>query len=183
MESGTRRPGAALLLFFCTTVSGVSAAVRDAAEPDLQRLLALMRGYCDFYEVSPPDAGLERMARELISARDEEGLLLVACDAQERVVGFAACGWKWSSLRAARVAIMEDLFVEPAARGQGHADALITACAERARAHGAPALLWQTALDNRRAQAVYERSGAHGERWLEYELELGSAEPASSSAR
>jgi len=67
---------------------------------------------------------------------------------------------------------MNDLFVEPAARGTGLADALIVACAERARAHGAKTLNWETALDNARAQAVYERSGATSSRWLSYGLAL-----------
>ena len=52
------------------------------------------------------------------------------------------------------------------------ADALIEACAERARGHGAPVLTWETATDNHRAQAVYERVGATGDVWMEYELEL-----------
>ena len=37
---------------------------------------------------------------------------------------------------------------------------------------GAPVLSWMTAPDNHRAQAVYERVGATGDTWLEYELEL-----------
>jgi GNAT superfamily N-acetyltransferase len=146
--------------------------VRAAREEDVEAVLPLMRGYCDFYRADPPDEGLREMARSLIAVPDYEGMLLVAVDEGDRPVGFAAVGWKWSSLRAARVAILEDLFVQESARGAGHADALIEACAERARQHGAPALLWQTAPDNLRAQAVYERVGAHGETWLEYELEL-----------
>ena len=34
------------------------------------------------------------------------------------------------------------------------------------------ALEWQTALDNERAKAVYDRLGAKASRWLDYELEL-----------
>ncbi len=150
----------------------MSAQIRNARDADLPKLLPLMRGYCDFYRASPSDDGLETMARALITTPDSEGILLVSCDGEDEAVGFAACGWKWSSLRGARVAILEDLFVEPAARGGGHADALIEACASHARELGAPVLMWQTALDNHRAQAVYERVGAHGEQWLDYELEL-----------
>lgn len=139
---------------------------------DLPTLRLLMRGYCDFYGVAPPDDGLERMARALIEADDADGMLLVARGGDGTPVGFAAVGWKWSSLRAARVAIMEDLFVHPDARGTGAGRELIDACAERARANGAPCLIWVTATDNHRAQAVYERTGASGEPWLEYELEL-----------
>lgn len=147
--------------------------VDAATRSDLDALLPLLRGYCDFYEASPTDVGLVEMARALIAAPDSEGMLLVARDDAGAPVGFAAVGWKWSSLRAARVAIMEDLFVDPAARGSGAGQALIEGCAERARANGAPCLLWMTAPDNTVAQSVYERAGATGETWLEYELELG----------
>jgi GNAT superfamily N-acetyltransferase len=98
-------------------------------------------------------------------------MLLVARRDGE-VVGFAGCGWKWSSLRGARVCMLEDLFVAPEARGEGYADGLIEACAERARKHGAPCLQWTTAVDNHRAQTVYDRVGAEGGTWMEYELEL-----------
>ena len=89
------------------------------------------------------------------------------------VAGFAACGWKWSSLRGARIVVLEDLFVAPEARGQGHADALIEACAARALELGAPVLTWLTAPDNLRAQAVYDRVGGKPHTFVEYELELG----------
>ncbi|MGH2951308.1 MAG: GNAT family N-acetyltransferase [Solirubrobacterales bacterium] len=147
-------------------------AIRPATEADLPALLPLIRGYCDFYEASPCDEGLERMARTVTAAADDEAFLLVAEDDGE-VAGFAACGWKWSSLRGARIVVLEDLFVAESARGRGHADALIEASADVARRHGAPVLTWLTAPDNRRAQAVYDRIGGHSEPFLEYELELG----------
>jgi GNAT superfamily N-acetyltransferase len=146
--------------------------IRSATEDDLPALLPLLRGYCDFYGFSPPDDRLTAMARALIAAPDSDGMLVVAGDGDGAVIGFAAVGWKWSSLRAARIAVMEDLFVAPEARGQGAADALIRSCADRAREHGAPVLSWMTATDNHRAQAVYERVGAKGDVWMEYELEL-----------
>jgi ribosomal protein S18 acetylase RimI-like enzyme len=150
-------------------------AIREATESDLPALMPLLRGYCDFYEAKPSDEGLERMARAVIAASQDEAFLLVATDAGSReVVGFAACGWKWSSLRGARIVVLEDLFVAERARGRGHADALIEATSALARRHGAPAVTWLTAPDNRRAQAVYDRVGGRSEPFLEYELELGS---------
>lgn len=147
-------------------------AIRPAIDGDVPALIPLMRAYADFYEARPPDAGLEEMARGLIAEPEEVGYLLVATDEDEEVVGFAACGWKWSSLRGARVVNLEDLFVVPEARGQGHADALIEAAAEIARRHGAPIVTWLTGPDNRRAQTVYDRLGGSSEPMLEYELEL-----------
>jgi GNAT superfamily N-acetyltransferase len=147
--------------------------IRAAAEPDIPALLPLIRSYCEFYKCDPPDTGLDEMARALIASEDGQGMLLVAEDEGEEVIGFAAVGWKWSSLRGARIAVLEDLFVAPEARGKGAADALIEACASRARANGAPVMTWLTAPDNHRAQAVYDRVGGKSDTFLEYELELG----------
>jgi GNAT superfamily N-acetyltransferase len=146
--------------------------IEPATESDVAALLPLMRAYCDFYGADPPDDGLVTMAWALIAAPDAEGMLLVARDDDGAPAGFAAVGWKWSSLRAARVAVLEDLFVSPESRGNRYAGRLIEACAQRAAELGAPCLLWQTAHDNHRAQAAYARTGAASGSWLEYELEL-----------
>jgi GNAT superfamily N-acetyltransferase len=147
--------------------------IREATESDLPALMPLLRGYCDFYKADPSDEELERMARAVITAPEDEAFLLVATDGDlGELVGFAASGWKWSSLRGARIVILEDLFVAERARGRRHADALIEATAEVARRHAAPAVTWLTAPDNRRAQAVYERVGGRSQPFLEYELDL-----------
>jgi GNAT superfamily N-acetyltransferase len=148
-------------------------SVRPASTDDLDALLPLLRGYCDFYEAEPSDDGLLEMCRALIAAPDDEGLLLVAESDAGEVVGFAAAGWKWSSLRAARITVMEDLFVAPDQRGAGIGIALIRACAERSAELGAPAMEWMTAPDNRTAQAAYARAGADSEPFVVYELKLG----------
>jgi GNAT superfamily N-acetyltransferase len=147
-------------------------AIREATDGDLDALLPLLRGYCDFYEAAPTDHGLERMARAVIAAPEDEAFLLVCTDDSDTVVGFAVCAWKWSSLRGGRIVVLDDLFVAEAARGRGCADALIEASADVARRHGGSVLTWLTAPDNRRAQAVYDRIGGHAETFLEYELEL-----------
>jgi GNAT superfamily N-acetyltransferase len=147
-------------------------AIRPARESDVGALQPLIRAYCDFYEADPASEGLEEMTRALIAAPDDEGFLFCATADDDAVVGFAGCGWKWSSLAGARIVVLEDLFVDPAARGKGHADALIAACAGVAREHGAPTLSWLTAPDNKRAQAVYDRVGGEPETMIEYMLKL-----------
>jgi len=150
---------------------GEGVEVRPARADEVEDLLPLMRGYCDFYEANPSDDGLRLMASTLI-ADPEQGAVFIARDPGGSAVGFATLDWKWSSLRGARIGFLEDLFVDPDARGGGIADALIEACAERCRERGAPAMEWMTAPDNKRAQAVYERVGAEGSNWVEYELEF-----------
>jgi GNAT superfamily N-acetyltransferase len=149
----------------------VHAVITTVTEADLPELLLLMRGYCDFYEVDPSDDALLTMSRMLIDDPELEGVQLIARDDDGLAVGFATIFWTWTTLSASRLAVMNDLFVVADARGGGHADALIAECVERARARGATELAWQTAKDNARARAVYERVGAtRDERWLEYSL-------------
>jgi len=140
-------------------------------ETDLPDLLPLVRAYCDFYEVTPGDDELLALSRALIADPDLEGFQLIARDNSGRAVGFATVFWTWSTLTAAREAIMNDLFVHSDARGSGLADALMEECRVRARRRGAASLSWQTAKDNVRAQAVYERVGAKRAEWIDYSLD------------
>ena len=150
-------------------------ALHLVEESDLPELLPLMRGYCDFYEVAPADDALLAMARTLIADPAGEGLQLLArASGDGEAVGFATVFWSWSTLSASRIGVMNDLFVAERARGSGVADALIDGCVERCRDRGdVTSLQWQTAKDNLRAQAVYERMGGAREEWLDYSLEVG----------
>jgi GNAT superfamily N-acetyltransferase len=137
---------------------------------DLPDLLPLMRAYCDFYEVSPSDEDLVAMATALIDDPEREGVQLIARDSDGRAVGFATVFWSWSTSDAARIGVMNDLFVSELARGQGLAERLIEGCRVLAGKRGARRLTWQTAPDNFRAQAVYDRIGATREQWIDYWL-------------
>lgn len=143
-------------------------------EEDLPALLPLVRAYCDFYEVAPSDDALLAVSRALLADPEREGVQLLARDDADGAVGFATVYWSWDTLAAARMGIMHDLFVVPAARGRGVAEALIEACRTECRRHGAEKLGWQTARDNRRAQRVYERVGATRDEWIDYWLPAGS---------
>ena len=148
--------------------------LNPVAEDDLAELLPLMRAYADFYAVSPSDEGLLAMARALIADPEHEGIQIIARDGGAAAVGFATIFWSWSTLSARRLGVMNDLFVAPGARGGGLAEALIAECVERCRIRGADSLGWQTAKDNHRAQAVYERVGGKREEWLDYSLDVRS---------
>ncbi len=139
-------------------------------EDDLPQLLPLMRSYCDFYLVSPSDDNLLNMSRSLLANPSGMGIQLIAREDPDVAAGFATLVWTWTTLSASLVGIMNDLFVVPEARGLGVADELIDACAARCRARGAAVLSWQTAKDNHRAQAVYDRIGAAREEWFDYSL-------------
>jgi GNAT superfamily N-acetyltransferase len=139
---------------------------------DLPDLLPLMRAYCDFYRVSPTDQALLELSTALIDKPECDGTQLIAREPHGRAVGFATIFWTWSTANACRVGVMNDLFVHERARGRGLAEELVMACRSECSQHGARKLTWQTAPDNLRAQAVYERIGATREQWVDYWLEV-----------
>jgi GNAT superfamily N-acetyltransferase len=152
-------------------VTAPKPAIVAVGEAELAELLPLMRAYCDFYAVRPSDDGLVAMSRALIADPEREGVQLLARHGDTgRAVGFATIFWTWSTTRGARIGVMNDLFVTHEARGARVGEALIAACAERARRRGAVSLTWQTTLDNERAQALYDRIGARRSQWLDYDL-------------
>ena len=147
-----------------------SSRISRVGPDDLDELLPLMRGYCDFYNVSPSDEDLLALSRALIDDPEREGVQLIARDSEGRAVGFATIFWTWSTTDAGRLGVMNDLFVSEAARGSGAAPALIEACRAECASRGIKRLSWQTAPDNHRAQALYDRVGGIKEQWVDYWL-------------
>jgi ribosomal protein S18 acetylase RimI-like enzyme len=148
----------------------MSPTIATANESDVRDLLPLLRGYCDFYRVHPPDEQLLALCRALIE-RPEDGTQLIARGEDAEALGFATVYWTWDTLVATRVGVLNDLYVKPAARGRGAGRALIEACVERAREQGAAGLQWQTEPRNTRAQRLYESVGAERSEWVGYWLE------------
>jgi GNAT superfamily N-acetyltransferase len=149
--------------------------IARVAESDLPELLPLMRAYCDFYRVSPPDDSLVSLSHALIADPEREGVQLLARDEAGRAVGFASVYWSWDTLVAGRVGILHDLFVIADVRGGGIGRALIAAALAECRQRGAVKLGWQTARDNHRARRLYEHVGARRDEWIDYWLPAGSA--------
>jgi GNAT superfamily N-acetyltransferase len=151
--------------------------VRPVTEDELDELLPLLRGYCQFYETDPSDEALLELSRWLIE-HPEDGVQVLARDDDGTAIGFTTIYWTWRTMHAARIAVLEDLFVASEARGSGAAEALIRDARARAHERGARQLDWQTAKTNERAQAVYGRMGAEpDDRWLDYSLPTSSDEP------
>lgn len=142
---------------------------------DLPLLMPMMRAYCDFYEVDPRDDRLVALCRALIDD-PAEGLQLLAraVEADGAVgdpLGFATVFWSWQTLDGARIGVMNDLYVVAEARGLGVGRQLIEYCRGECRKRGAAKLVWETALDNERAQRLYDSIGAESSRWLSYEID------------
>ena len=136
---------------------------------DLDDLIPLMRGYCDFYEVSPSDGSLRALALALIEQPDTSGVQLIAREDGE-ALGFATIFWSYSTLAACAIGVMNDLYVAPQGRGRSLGAELIRACEAECAARGVEILEWETAPSNTRAQSVYDRFDAARSEWVTYTL-------------
>ena len=143
--------------------------VETVTASDLPELMPMMRGYCDFYRVDPPDDRLLALVNALIENPDDGVQLIARGDGAP--LGFATIYWSLQTLYAARVGVLNDLYVESAARGTGTGRALIDRGLALCRDRGAEKLVWETAPDNATAQRLYDGIGAAKSTWLSYELD------------
>ncbi|MCX7686033.1 MAG: GNAT family N-acetyltransferase [Acetobacteraceae bacterium] len=128
----------------------------------------LFAGYAAFYGVAQTEAMRETVWGWILDPSQEVKALLAEAQDGEPV-GLAHYRAFARPLRASRGLFLDDLFVDPAWRGQGVADALLAALAERAAAEGCDVVRWITAEDNLRARAVYDRV-AQATRWVTYDM-------------
>ena len=130
--------------------------IARATPSDLADLLPLFQGYRAFYGAEPDPAREEAFLLDRMQ-RGESIVLLARRDG--RACGFVQLYPVFSSVRMARSWLLNDLFVDPAARGGGTAEALLAAAREFARDTGAVELMLQTAVGNAPARALYEKAG------------------------
>lgn len=149
----------------------MTASVRLATLQDLERLSPLFDGYRQFYG-KPSDLEL---ARRFLSDRlsKKDSLMLIAEEPGRGAIGFVQLYPTFSSVRAARIYILNDLFVAASARRRGTGALLLQSAAEHARASGAVRLKLSTQITNLSAQRLYTALGwKRDEDFYEYGLSL-----------
>jgi GNAT superfamily N-acetyltransferase len=145
--------------------------IRQAGLADVGALAPLFDAYRGFYGQASDIVLAESFLRERL-AQGESMILLAEHDGA--AVGFVQLYRLFSSVRARRILVLNDLFVEQGARRTGVAQALLREAESLAQAVGALRLVLETGEDNRPAQRLYERLGwrhVSETRW--YEREVG----------
>ena len=134
----------------------MSISTHRADPADLDALALLFDAYRQFYG-QPSDVP---RAREWLRERLRfgESTVIVATLASNPV-GFAQLYPMYSSVRTARTWILNDLYVDAAARRRGVARMLLETAAAFAREDGAAGISLETAQDNAAARALYRAAG------------------------
>lgn len=143
--------------------------IRAVRASDKAEWAALYAGYAAFYKVEQTETMRETVWGWLMdSAHGTEGLV---AEIDGALVGLAHFRPYARPLSASVGGFLDDLFVGPAARGSGAAEALITALGDLGRARGWTVIRWITAEDNYRARGLYDRL-ADRTKWVTYDIKL-----------
>lgn len=128
--------------------------IRDASPGDEGEWRRLWQGFLDYYEMTlDPQVTAFTWAR-LMSAESPLKARL-ACEGAQ-ALGFAIHQHHPSTWVMGDDCYLEDLFVDPAARGKGLGRALIEDLIAHARARGWKRLYWNTELTNAAARRLYD---------------------------
>ncbi len=154
-----------------------------AVEPrDLPRVWELLRGLAEYEKLADSLTGNVEMLRNALFGSGDPLHGLVA-ERDGRVIGYALYYPVFGSFRTRWRLWLEDLFVEPEARGTGAGAALMAELARRVREGGYYSLDWEVIDWNRLALDFYEGLGAHpvATDWLRYRLDGEALERLAAS--
>ena len=120
---------------------------------DHARWIVLARGYKTFYKTTLEDTEYDKAWQRLLAQEDVFGL---GATRDGQLLGIAHYLFH-TSVWAQNVCYLQDLFVDPLARGQGVARALIEAIARISKERGTTRFYWLTQEQNASGRALYDK--------------------------
>lgn len=129
-------------------------AVRPLAEADRAAWLPLWQGYLDFYGATLSDAVTARCWARLMDPLID--MHAIGAEADGRLIGICHYVFHPATWTVGPYCYLEDLYVDPAARGRGAGRALIEAVYRAADARDAGRVYWLTQTDNETARRLYD---------------------------
>ncbi|WP_420858036.1 GNAT family N-acetyltransferase [Marivivens marinus] len=143
--------------------------IRRPTDTDRESWNELYAGYADFYQVTQTQDMRDKVWSWITDpAHEVDGLV---ADLNGAVIGLTHFRPFARPLAAATGGFLDDLFVDPAARGSGAARALIEAVSAEGKARGWSVIRWITADNNYRARGLYDQL-ADRTGWITYDIKI-----------
>jgi len=147
----------------------MNVTIRPVTPQDHAAWDRLYQGYAAFYGVEQTDEMRARVWGWLHDASVEVNGFVA--EQNGTLIGLTHYRPFYSPLSANLKGFLDDLFVDPAARGSGAAQGLIEAVRDHGRAKGWSVIRWITADDNYRARNLYDRVATRTQ-WITYDIAL-----------
>jgi GNAT superfamily N-acetyltransferase len=128
--------------------------IRHAKPKDEARWRALWAGYVKFYRASLSEEVTALTWKRILDPGSTIDALVAERDGE--LIGICNYLFHDSTWSTQPICYLQDLYVDPEARGGGAAKALILACEEEAKKRGAFRLYWQTQEYNAAARSLYD---------------------------
>lgn len=146
----------------------MTVTIRPVTPEDRAEWDVLYQDYAQFYKVEQSAEMRDTVFGWLMDLNHESNGL-VAVDTTEKLIGLTHYRPFAAPLSASVKCFLDDLFVDPNARGSGAADALIQGVANIACANNWSVVRWITADDNYRGRGVYDKTATRT-MWVTYDL-------------
>jgi ribosomal protein S18 acetylase RimI-like enzyme len=147
----------------------MSLVIRNAEPDDLNSLTELMYEYIvGFYKKPrPATEKLHQLIQTLYEKR--EGVQFVALQ-DGKLVGFATFYFTFSTMKADKYTVMNDLFTIEQYRDTEVESQLFLECHRYTKEHQFTHMSWITATDNNRAQRFFDKMGGIQGDWVNYSI-------------
>lgn len=147
----------------------MSLTIRPTALQDKAQWETLYAGYAAFYGVTQTPQMRQTVWDWLHDDAHEVNGFVAELDGT--LIGLTHYRPFYAPLAAQTRGFLDDLFVDPAARGSGAARALIGAVSDEGRQRGWTIIRWITAENNYRARGLYDQVATQTP-WVTYDIPL-----------
>ncbi len=141
------------------TTEELTIRISKAAREHLPRVMELMKGLAEFEKILDEFRVTEALLERYLFTEEPVAELLIGC-LGEKIHGYALFFHNFSSFQGRPGMYLEDMYVEPCARGKGLGKALLVEVMRIARARGCRRSEWIVLDWNQRAKRFYESLGA-----------------------
>jgi GNAT superfamily N-acetyltransferase len=145
--------------------------IETATHADIPRLCELLAILFTQEAEFSPNQDIQAEALHVILDSPENGAILVLREAGG-IVGMLSLLYTVSTFLGGRVALLEDMVIEPAQRGKGRGGELVQAAIEHARKAGCRRITLLTDAHNTAARKFYETVGFQQSLMLPYRMQL-----------
>ena len=153
------------------TDSEPTLRITKATREDLPRVVELMRGLAEFEDLLDEFQVTEQLLERHLLGPEPAAELLVG-HIRDEIRGYALFFHNFSSFQGRPGIYLEDVYVEPTARGQGLGKALLLEVVRAARERGYRRCEWMVLDWNERAKHFYASLGAKPLReWTLYRMD------------